>query len=206
RVLDDLVVVSLYNKKKDHLTGPYHGAKHLHGLCKAPYETTQLGCVAMRTSPFQQLWKLGLQRPLHDALRASWPASFSCGGLTASLHTIADPTASREQSRVAVFDGVVKARHRDRAAYLARLHEPQAGTLPLGLAPSCSNVAVPASGGQPTGQGPKSSYRHDPLLGTVADRLLDRLEDCVKTFPKAAIIGGAGGPRYLPAAAALVRQ
>ncbi|KAJ9522870.1 hypothetical protein QJQ45_023660 [Haematococcus lacustris] len=145
----------------------------------------------MRTSPFQQLWKLGLQRPLHDALRAAWPASFSCGGLTASLHTIADPTATREQSRVAVFDGVVKARHRDRAAYLARLHEALAGTLPLGLAPSCSNVAVPASEGQQTGQGPKSSYRHDPLLGTVADRLLDRLEDCVKTFPKAAIIGGA---------------
>ncbi|KAJ9522701.1 hypothetical protein QJQ45_019894 [Haematococcus lacustris] len=100
-------------------------------------------------------------------------------------------STDQKHGTATAFNNVVKARHRDRAAYLARLHEAQAGTLPLGLAPSSSNVAVPASGGQQTGQGPKSSYRHDPLLGTVADRLLDRLEDCVKTFPKAAIIGGA---------------
>ncbi|KAK9837273.1 hypothetical protein WJX81_002822 [Elliptochloris bilobata] len=32
----------------------------------------------------------------------------------------------------------------------------------------------------------------DPLLGEVTERLLDRLEDCRRSFPVAAIIGGAG--------------
>jgi hypothetical protein len=32
----------------------------------------------------------------------------------------------------------------------------------------------------------------DPLLGAVAERLLDRLEDCVAKFPTAVILGGAG--------------
>eukprot|EP00884_Botryococcus_braunii_P018820 jgi/Botrbrau1/5621/Bobra.55_1s0010.1 len=32
----------------------------------------------------------------------------------------------------------------------------------------------------------------DPLLGEVAERLLDRLEDCKRAFPAAAILGGAG--------------
>lgn len=33
----------------------------------------------------------------------------------------------------------------------------------------------------------------DPLLATVTERLLDRLEDCVAKFPTAVILGGAGG-------------
>ena len=32
----------------------------------------------------------------------------------------------------------------------------------------------------------------DPLLTTITDRLLDRLEDCVAKFPTAVILGGAG--------------
>ena len=48
----------------------------------------------------------------------------------------------------------MKARHRDRAAFLAT--------------------------------------SHDPLLETVTDRLLDRLEDCKRRFPHVAVLGGAG--------------
>lgn len=41
--------------------------------------------------------------------------------------------------------------------------------------------------------GPGLSYRQDPLLCTVADRLLDRLEDCKqRSFKHVAVIGGAG--------------
>jgi hypothetical protein len=32
----------------------------------------------------------------------------------------------------------------------------------------------------------------DPLLTTITDRLLDRLDDCVAKFPTAVILGGAG--------------
>lgn len=32
----------------------------------------------------------------------------------------------------------------------------------------------------------------DPLLSTVSERLLDRLEDCVRKFPTAVILGGTG--------------
>jgi hypothetical protein len=48
----------------------------------------------------------------------------------------------------------LKARHRDRAAFLAT--------------------------------------EQDPLLETVTDRLLDRLEDCKRDFPRVAVVGGAG--------------
>ncbi|PNH11022.1 putative methyltransferase At1g22800 [Tetrabaena socialis] len=34
----------------------------------------------------------------------------------------------------------------------------------------------------------------DPLLGAVAERLLDRLEDCRRTFPTAVVLGGAAVP------------
>lgn len=33
----------------------------------------------------------------------------------------------------------------------------------------------------------------DPLQELVTDRLLDRLEDCKRKFPRVAVIGGAGG-------------
>ncbi|KAI7842365.1 hypothetical protein COHA_004004 [Chlorella ohadii] len=56
--------------------------------------------------------------------------------------------------QLSVFDGPLKALHRDRAARLP-------------LAP-------------------------DPLVDVVADRLLDRLEDCRRTFERAVILGGAG--------------
>lgn len=32
----------------------------------------------------------------------------------------------------------------------------------------------------------------DPLQATVTERLLDRLEDCKRSFPAAAVLGGAG--------------
>jgi len=64
------------------------------------------------------------------------------------------PNVARNYSSgLDIFDGSLKARHRDRAAYLAG--------------------------------------SRDPLLETVTDRLLDRLEDCKRKFPTAAILGGA---------------
>ncbi len=35
-------------------------------------------------------------------------------------------------------------------------------------------------------------YSSDPLADEVASRLLDRLEDCTRSFPRALILGGAG--------------
>lgn len=35
-------------------------------------------------------------------------------------------------------------------------------------------------------------YSQDPLTDEVASRLVDRLEDCTRSFPKALILGGAG--------------
>ncbi|GAX75078.1 hypothetical protein CEUSTIGMA_g2522.t1 [Chlamydomonas eustigma] len=36
------------------------------------------------------------------------------------------------------------------------------------------------------------STSYDPLLETVTERLLDRLEDCKRKFPRVAVLGGAG--------------
>ncbi|MEW5300865.1 MAG: hypothetical protein WDW36_003763 [Sanguina aurantia] len=58
-----------------------------------------------------------------------------------------------ERMGLDLFDSELKARHRDRAAYLGS--------------------------------------SEDPLLGVVTDRLLDRLEDCVRKFPVALVLGGA---------------
>ena len=58
------------------------------------------------------------------------------------------------QDAPAIFDAVLKAAHRDRAALL-----------------------------------PPSP---DPLLDEVAERLIDRLEDCTRRFSRALVLGGAG--------------
>eukprot|EP00887_Chlorella_sp_A99_P004594 scaffold4.g4594.t1 len=80
------------------------------------------------------------------ALASRWPGARCLGTSAAALQQSA--------VQMEVFDGPLKARHRDRAAR------------------------------EPVGT--------DPLLDEVAERLLDRLEDCTRSFPRAVVLGGAG--------------
>jgi len=61
-----------------------------------------------------------------------------------------------------IFDTALKALHRDRAAHLL------------------SSITT------------TTTTHKDPLLTTVAERLVDRLEDCTRPFPHVLVLGGAG--------------
>ncbi|KAL4448082.1 hypothetical protein ABPG75_005301 [Micractinium tetrahymenae] len=88
------------------------------------------------------------QRALLVALqRCSGAAGFATGTLPALQQ--ATPGAQHE-----LFDGPLKALHRDRAS--------------------------------------RTPLSPDPLVDTVAERLLDRLEDCRRSFERAVVLGGSG--------------
>ena len=78
-----------------------------------------------------------------------------------------------------VFDRDLKRAHRARAAALRSA--------------AAAAAAVDASSSSSTSSSsPSGGPSDDPLLALVADRLLDRLEDCVAKFPTAVVLGGAG--------------
>ncbi|GAB4823888.1 hypothetical protein N2152v2_010934 [Parachlorella kessleri] len=71
-----------------------------------------------------------------------------------STSPAARQAAGSLEAQYDIFDGVLKALHRDRAA--------------------------------------RQPLEPDPLLDEVAERLVERLEDCTRKFPSALILGGAG--------------